>query len=100
MKALSTTLFFAPPQRHLDDRIIIFELPPMMPTDFCFGGGHDVTFKMVDWFAPHSDMEIDEGLETFMNEDLREKSYFREDRTYLAVTKSGRGALRSPLHVG
>jgi len=30
----------------------VFELPEEYPTEFCFGGGHPVTFKIVDWFNP------------------------------------------------
>lgn len=30
----------------------VFELPENYPSDYCFGGGIPVTFKMVDWFNP------------------------------------------------
>lgn len=30
----------------------VFELPESYPSDFCFGGGPRVNFKMVDWFNP------------------------------------------------
>lgn len=30
----------------------VFMLPARFPSDFCFGGGHPVEFRMVDWFNP------------------------------------------------
>ena len=30
----------------------IFELPETYPKEYCFGGGHPVSFQMVDWFNP------------------------------------------------
>ena len=30
----------------------VFQLPDIIPNEFCFGGPIDVTFKMVDWFCP------------------------------------------------
>ena len=34
----------------------VFELPESYPNDYCFGGGHSVIFKMVDWFNPVPDI--------------------------------------------
>lgn len=30
----------------------VFELPKKFSSEFCFGGGIDTNFKMVDWFNP------------------------------------------------
>jgi hypothetical protein len=30
----------------------VFLLPESYPSEFCFAGGHPVTFQMVDWFNP------------------------------------------------
>ena len=30
----------------------VFEIPEQYPEEFCFGGGINVNFKMVDWFNP------------------------------------------------
>ena len=30
----------------------VFELPEKFSSEYCFGGGIDTTFKMVDWFNP------------------------------------------------
>lgn len=36
----------------------VFELPEQFSTDYCFGGGIDTNFKMVDWFNPFSGLPI------------------------------------------
>lgn len=36
----------------------VFEIPDKFPSGYCFGGGVDTTFKMVDWFYPISDLGI------------------------------------------
>jgi len=32
----------------------VFEIPAKFSSEFCFGGGIDTVFKMVDWFNPVS----------------------------------------------
>ena len=33
--------------------IRVFRVPSRYPSGYCFGGGYDVAFKMVDWFEPY-----------------------------------------------
>lgn len=35
----------------------IFKVPHDYPNGFCFGGGRDINFIMVDWFSPYPEME-------------------------------------------
>lgn len=37
---------------------MVFELPEDYPSEFCFGGGHPVTFQLVDWFNPVQDVSM------------------------------------------
>ena len=36
----------------------VFELPNEYPKGFCFGGGHQVLFLIVDWFNPVNPMDM------------------------------------------
>lgn len=36
----------------------VFELPEEYPKGYCFQGGRDVVFKMVDWFNPVNGIEM------------------------------------------
>lgn len=38
--------------------IRIFVLPEKYPSAYCFGGGHEVIFTMVDWFNPYPTMSL------------------------------------------
>ena len=50
----------------------IFKIPHDYPRGFCFGGGKDVNFVMVDWFEPYPVM-----LPPFINkEEFSELSNF------------------------
>lgn len=36
----------------------VFELPDKFSSEFCFGGGINTNFKMVDWFHPIPNLEV------------------------------------------
>jgi len=87
----------------------VFELPELYPSGFCFGGGHPVSFQMVDWFNPVpgigqpavskevwrkevGDIEIteishDELQESFVW--LLEKNYVKPGKDYLVLCDFG-----------
>ena len=78
----------------------VFELPITYPNDFCFGGGHAVTFTMVDWFQPIPMEDIWENkVEPWSNyvpalkQFLLIKNYIKPDRTYLLITDFGESFL-------
>ena len=88
----------------------VFEVPETYPEGYCFGGGKDVTFKMVDWFYPVEDVgqagvskevwkekvgpiettevELDD-LIAKINPFLKEKMYLKPDRQYLVICDFG-----------
>lgn len=89
----------------------VFELPECFPEEFCFNGGIQVNFKMIDWFNPVpgiSGMGIDKieyiarfGMnfqsKTVTTKELREilipflqkKLYYRKERRYLIIFDFG-----------
>ena len=80
----------------------IFELPSKYPGDYCFGGGHDVVFKLVDWFNPIDPMDTPEFGGTpkqweYYKEKLvpflKSKKYVKPDRHYLLITSFGESFL-------
>jgi len=71
----------------------IFELPSEYPQRFCFGGGIDTTFKMVDWFNPIPVQDIwDDNVKTWdeykplILEWLTDKVYLKPNKKYLMIT--------------
>lgn len=79
----------------------IFQLPPTLPTDFCFSGGIPCEFVMVDWFNPYSTTEVKPNsyvevtpeLEKKLVESLRKfikgKVYYKPNRKYIAISDFG-----------
>jgi hypothetical protein len=88
----------------------VFELPENYPSDFCFGGGHPVSFQMVDWFNPVpgigqpgiskeewreklGEIEVKEITTEELRESLipwlLEKSYVKPGREYLVLCDFG-----------
>ena len=78
----------------------VFELPVKYPTDFCFGGGHLVEFKMVDWFNPIPNFELmpeykdkmktwDDVKKFLLDDFLLEKNYVKQNALYLLITDFG-----------
>lgn len=88
----------------------VFELPKEFPKEFCFGGGHSVTFQMVDWFNPvigidQPAISKDAWIKRFGKIDTKEvtveelrdtlmpflvnKQYIKSDRDYLILFDFG-----------
>jgi hypothetical protein len=88
----------------------VFELPDMFPSEFCFGGGHPVTFKIIDWFNPIPDVgqpavskeiwkeEVGEiEVKEVIHDEivaklvpfLQKKQYITEDKKYLVMCDFG-----------
>lgn len=76
----------------------VFELPLDYPHDFCFGGGHTVAFRMVDWFEPIPMEDIHNSEDGYFDWDyyvpklkefLKVKNYIRPTRQYIAITDFG-----------
>ena len=84
-----------------DNRIKIFRLPEAYPSDFCFGGGHPVTFQLVDWFDPLDHQRLyNDTVVILSGEALQEqrervdkfircKNYYDPNFQYLAITSYG-----------
>jgi len=88
----------------------VFEIPEKFPSEYCFSGGHPVTFQMVDWFNPVpgignpavskevwrkkvgeievKTINIDELYETLVPW-LMEKQYVRSGREYIILCDFG-----------
>lgn len=68
----------------------VFEMPEQYPQGFCFGGGKDVNFKMVDWFNPVPNDIMDdfswEEWSTKLSAFIKGKTYYKKGRTYLVFT--------------
>lgn len=78
----------------------VFRLPAKFPSGYCFGGGHEVRFQLVDWFNAFSPMdefpkEFENGDAGYLEhiEELRQfiagKKYVQAGFVYLAVTDYG-----------
>lgn len=79
---------------------MVFELPKEYLEGYCFGGGHDVNFKMVDWFNPMPNKEIMEAIDPDFPSDwegvkaelikvMPDKKYAKKDSKYLVLTDFG-----------
>lgn len=77
-----------------DNLIRIFRLPLLISSDFCFGGGIPTTFEMVDWFRPSDAMR--DWKPDDVREFIRTKVYYRSDRNYLAMCRTGECFLIDP----
>jgi len=78
----------------------IFELPEEYPKGYCFGGGHAVVFKMVDWFYPIPQEDIDnnvvkpwEEYVVLLKDFLKDKNYVQSGRQYILITSFGESML-------
>jgi hypothetical protein len=87
----------------------VFELPEKFSSEYCFGGGIDTNFKMVDWFNPLDlpqptvtkdiwkkvigDIEVIEITSTELKEKLidflQQKKYVKPNRKYLLIANFG-----------
>ena len=71
----------------------VFELPDSFPVEFCFGGGHPVEFKIVDWFQPVPWDHLHTGkllawpeYEVLLRKFLKKKLYYDPDKKYILIT--------------
>jgi hypothetical protein len=81
--------------------IRIFRLPEVYPEGYCFAGGHEVTFKLIDWFYPldqtgfynNQDVLLDgdmiEEHHVKIREFIKGKIYYNSQYAYLAITDYG-----------
>jgi len=88
----------------------VFELPEKFPNDYCFGGGHQVNFQMVDWFNPVAGLGVPavpkevwlkevgpietkektiEDLNNTIVPWLKDKRYVKEGKSYLILFNFG-----------
>lgn len=88
----------------------VFELPLEYPNGFCFGGGHLVAFRLIDWFYPvpeihlaainkkewiekYGKFEVKEVTCVWLKEKLvpflQEKIYVKPGRQYLVLCDFG-----------
>lgn len=87
----------------------VFMLPAKFPSDFCFGGGWPVEFRMVDWFNPvptsaflpppeyivwkdgvcELSVEAAEKLRNALREFLKDKRYRKPGCQYIVLTDYG-----------
>ena len=87
--------------------IRIFKLPETFPHDYCFNGGHDTIFVLVDWFNPvdqqklwKGDFILDErgleGIRDGIREFVKAKQYFLPEFEYMAITAYGDAFMINP----
>jgi hypothetical protein len=73
--------------------IRVFELPEIITNQFCFGGGHAVQFRLVDWFRMSEVFDNNGHYPDSLVEDvknfIRMKAYFNKDRFYIAICANG-----------
>lgn len=76
----------------------VYRLPDSYPLEYCFGGGHQVTFTMVDWFNPIPQEDMAEYGGTIkswdhykegLNDFLKKKHYVIQGKKYLLITEFG-----------
>lgn len=77
----------------------VFELPEVLPEDFCFNGGITTRFLMVDWFNPWPYLSDPNHpscpntwaeVETLLKQFLRAKDYIRTGKKYVVITDFGK----------
>jgi hypothetical protein len=79
----------------------IFQIPNDFPGGFCFGGGYDVPFKMVDWFDATPPPEMGENTDTetvkqMIRDFIPGKNYFDRGHRYLVLPDNGDAFLVNP----
>ena len=68
-----------------DDLWHVFQLPETLPNGYCFGGGREAVFLLVDWFnAPPIEMPRSEVIAH-----LKAKQYLRAGFRYMVVSNDG-----------
>lgn len=74
----------------------VFELPQSYSSEYCFGGGIDTNFKMVDWFNPlstsYEDLTWKENKKRIIDF-IKEKNYIKNNRSYLIITNFGKAII-------
>lgn len=74
-----------------NDFLRVFEIPELPENlPYCFGGGVDVPFKMVDWFGTsgietRNPIEVQESLTEFISG----KQYYDKNKNFLIVCEFG-----------
>jgi len=80
---------------HMTNFCRIFELPVEFPSGFCFGGGIDTIFKMVDWFYPVPQEDLPNNIKpwneyiTLLKDFLKDKNYVKPGMKYVLITDFG-----------
>lgn len=73
--------------------IRIYRLPDMLSSEYCFAGGIQEAFTMVDWFNPVPAEMMDNFDAIKHREEIREfvrnKPYYQEGKKHLAITDYG-----------
>lgn len=72
--------------------IRIYKLPSQMGNDYCFGGGYNIPFRLVDWFNPIQDLSKvsdpdyieDEHRKTVQF--IKQKNYVKKGDRLLLIT--------------
>jgi hypothetical protein len=62
-------------------RVYVYKLPGKLTTGYCFGGGHDIPFRNVDWF----DAPVAEGREELIGF-IKNKQYFDKTARFLVLS--------------
>jgi hypothetical protein len=78
-----------------DNLLRVFRLPLYVQAGFCYNGGHDTPFKMVDWFRPANAVgePLDvESLRAF----IRNKNYYNPNFNYIVMCRTGECFLVDP----
>lgn len=87
-----------------DNFIEIYEIPRDRNRGFCFGGGHQIPFRQVDWFNPVPQDTIDDfdwsELKALLIECISKKIYFKPEQSYLAITHFGESFMFGSEQIG
>jgi hypothetical protein len=72
----------------------VFQIPTHYPSEFCFGGGINVPFKMIDWFRPVELERYENGisleeLEQTIIPWVKEKSCVMPGHRYIIIFNFG-----------
>jgi hypothetical protein len=62
-------------------RVYVYKLPGKLTTGYCFGGGHDIPFRNVEWF----DAPVVEGREELIGF-IKNKQYFDKTARFLVLS--------------
>lgn len=79
----------------------LFELPNRIDGSYCFAGGHQVEFRLKDWFypIPTEQVDTDKGLilkgqslldsRNRIRDFIKSKGYYNPEIKYLMITNYG-----------